>query len=405
MLRSRLPIPLFLVTLLVPIAGCVGAAGDTDPGTGESREALCTVNCGSSERTKQIAIEATHACALSTTGHVQCWGANDRGQLGRGTADTYGGAPGLVIGVSDAVEVGVGYDFTCARRQSGVSCWGSHDFDELGVSASTDALIPVDLPGLTNGTQLSVGLLHACLRRSTGTVTCWGWGAASMPSLPDDIVGLTNVVQVAAGNHSSCARLVDGTVKCWGQNTRGEIGLGFTDNVFHPPTTVPNITGATDISALHGSICAVAKGPGMLMNTVFCWGGESAVASPNEGPVTLMAPGVSNASRVVTNGFNFGAVVGSHCALLLDGSVKCWGTDTVGLLGDGEGVTGRGSFQGPTLVAGGRTFQSIATGGDDTCAVDTAGYVWCWGSTYPGLIASATGGDVFVPTYQSDIGW
>lgn len=103
-----------------------------------------------------------HTCALVADGTVQCWGANDYGQLGRGTTERCrvriafsseyseepcARSPGPVEGISGAVQLGLGFSHTCARRSDGaVQCWGSNVFGQLGNaevsrSSSTPVLV------------------------------------------------------------------------------------------------------------------------------------------------------------------------------------------------------------------------------------------------------------------------
>lgn len=79
------------------------------------------------------------ACALMPDGTVRCWGRNERGQLGLGTASA-SGPPGEVLGLTDVVEIGCGYGSTCARRSdSTVWCWGDNVYGTVGQgSASQD---------------------------------------------------------------------------------------------------------------------------------------------------------------------------------------------------------------------------------------------------------------------------
>ena len=65
------------------------------------------------------------------------------------------------------------------------------------------------------------------------------------------------------------------------------------------------------------------------------------------------------------------AVHNAHtCALLDDGSVKCWGDDSYGELGNGAGVTDSTSPPSTTVDLGtGRTAVALDVGADHTCAV------------------------------------
>lgn len=117
-----------------------------------------------------------HACAIDGTGSVQCWGANDVGELGNGGVDSSG----------------------------------------RPFAASVDAA-----PGSTNplGSVAAIagGNLFTCAVVSGGRVTCWGaifGGSQGGTSGPATVANLMGVVAIAAGGEA-CAVLADGTVECW----------------------------------------------------------------------------------------------------------------------------------------------------------------------------------------------
>ena len=67
------------------------------------------------------------------------------------------------------------------------------------------------------------------------------------------------------------------------------------------------------------------------------------------------------------------------CALINDGTVRCWGTDTRGSLG--RELDGAAPGTDPQPVAGLTNAKQISAGalGKTTCAVVDDGHVWCWG--------------------------
>lgn len=68
-----------------------------------------------------LAVGDEHACAITTSRLVWCWGSNASKQLGR---DTDSALPGLV-GVGGAVAMTAGADHTCVRTDEGaIWCWG-----------------------------------------------------------------------------------------------------------------------------------------------------------------------------------------------------------------------------------------------------------------------------------------
>jgi alpha-tubulin suppressor-like RCC1 family protein len=104
-----------------------------------------------------VAISAgnAHTCALLTDGTVRCWGAGYGGRLGHGAEthlmDESGEAASTVALGATAVSVDAGSGSTCAVTSTGkVRCWGTEQFGELGDGTASGALM--DEPGETPST-------------------------------------------------------------------------------------------------------------------------------------------------------------------------------------------------------------------------------------------------------------
>src|SRR5262245_19655600 len=96
-----------------------------------------------------------HSCAVRKDGKVWCWGRNDEGQLGNGTADD----SDLPVPVDDvslvkATQVGAGGGFSCALDDTGQAwCWGLNSSGQLGDGAPSGSRTPVMVQGVSNAIE------------------------------------------------------------------------------------------------------------------------------------------------------------------------------------------------------------------------------------------------------------
>src|SRR5439155_143696 len=126
-----------------------------------------------------------HACALSSTGTVYCWGGNGFGQLGNGTTSPHSTpAPISATGLS-FTSVSAGAQYTCALATTHfASCWGLNGSGQLGNSNNAGLQVsnPNPLQNQVIGgpfTAVSAMQGHSCgvlsgASGQSGAVACWG---------------------------------------------------------------------------------------------------------------------------------------------------------------------------------------------------------------------------------------
>lgn len=241
----------------------------------------------------QLAGAGYHGCTLDTAGNARCWGLNNHGQLGDGTtADRLSPAP--VVGLGQVLAVDANVYHTCAVKADGSAmCWGSNALGELGDGAfgtnaakdDADRSLPVAVRNLRDVAVVRTGITFTCALRTNGSVSCWGtsyagqlgdgsFGAAAGKAVPGPVSGLTDATSLVTGTDHACALRATGAVVCWGNNTHGQIGDGTSAPGTMKPVPVPVVvSGLVDVVAIGAGssfTCALSA-----QGSVKCWGANS----------------------------------------------------------------------------------------------------------------------------------
>jgi alpha-tubulin suppressor-like RCC1 family protein len=330
---------------------CWGINTTGQSGTGDNNRVgyLTPVDvAGLARGVRAIDAGSQHTCALTTAGAVTCWGLDHDGRLGfmhRAGRLLPRRAAGLARGVA---AISAGDNHTCALTTAGgVRCWGAGSDGQLGNGQRTRTMTPVGVVGLDRGVRaVSAGggssLGFTCAVTDAGGAKCWGAGYGGQlgngaltrfQPVPVDVVGLTSGVRaVSTGIQHACALTTAGGVKCWGSNTQGQLGNGARPGTSTTPVDVAGL--ASGVSALvtgGGHSCALVAG-----GAVKCWGinndgqlGNGTTTSSNT-PVDVVGLGGP------VKGLSAGLI--HVCALMSAGSIKCWGSNSIGQLGDGTKV-------------------------------------------------------------------
>lgn len=369
--------------------GGEGGAADAAPcGAGRTP-------CGKGEcclAARAVAAGEGHTCALMVSGGVKCWGNGRDGQLGNGETDT-SVTPVDVRGLDGGVAtVLAGSATSCVLTDKlEALCWGSNQLGLLGTGTRSDSAVPVRPKTVDTVRSLAISAPHVCAVDTAAVMHCWGsnnygelgTGTTSLyETSPRRVVGLGILPERAfVGGSASCAADGSGRVECWGAIFSGA-----------NPTLVPKrMFDLRDVEAL--AISRTNHACVLRAGEVSCWGDNTFGAVGEGGGSSVLAPlpvrGLPTTIRSIGVGSSY------SCALSREGRVLCWGGNTSGTLGTGDGSLTKSPT--PVQPEGlGSGVAVLSVGNDHACVVTTTGAVKCWGNNVYGQlgIAEATGSRV-----------
>jgi alpha-tubulin suppressor-like RCC1 family protein len=294
-------------------------------------------------------------------------------------------------GTPPGSPVSAGFRHSCALSGDGVDCWGENFFGQMGngtESASVPNAVPVS--GLRGAVSVSNGTYGSCALLSNGSASCWGGGeygslgngGAKGSSVPVQVSGILNATELSFSGLTGCALVESGAIECWGFDSDGQLGdsAPFSNNAFRPtPAPVSGISNATAVSTGYNQACAL-----LADGTVRCWGrdtnGQLGDGQHTSASTPVQVKGITDAVAVSAGGYH-------GCALLADSSVECWGSNNEGQLGDGTTA----SSATPVHVAGLSGATVISAGLNHTCAILAGGTIDCWGSNEWGQLGNPDG--------------
>jgi alpha-tubulin suppressor-like RCC1 family protein len=391
-----------------------------------------------------------HACGLSTSGLLTCWGANDRGQIGDGS--TAGPRPPTLVNDPAAPtplpmfrQVATGSAHTCALSANDVYCWGDNGQGQIDQMGSN---LPIPTPeavaGVTDPNGLAAGAQHTCVVSTGGDVSCWGSNASGQR---DGM--MSNAVAIYAGANLSCAVGEDAALFCWGDNHTGQLAIG-SEIIRATPAQVPGLAHVGALAAGGAHNCATADDADGA-RALFCWGADGSgqlgngslvdAPAPARLPAlqpTIIAAGSAHTCAVQADrqlrcwgsgaagqlGLNpgldmvittptlrdlappeggdgvFAVAAGAQhtcVAATISTSVLCFGLDADGQLGDGQQASG-GPDPVPSFLASTGKIEALAAGDAHTCVIDAKSAIWCWGRNSDGQLGDGTGMERASPT-------
>lgn len=389
---------------------------------------------GSGLLTGATAIAATGEgyCVALRAGGVDCWGANDDGQLGTGATtgpQSCGGipcsmvpvsvtglsaTPGAATGAATGAAVtsaatrvvaltglGAGGGMCAVTASGGVLCWGANGLGQAGDASNVEANC----------------VTGACVPSPQPVVTRW---RGLVPQATLTPLGQVALVASAPSGESYCAVLRWGGIDCWGDGSRGALGSSRTE-ARSSATPVTGTLGAgllLGVTAAAGSASPIVGSVGagycaiQILGRVACWGSDTVgqlgagsgdsnlTCGPTSAPcsaVPVIVVAGQTGHGVMTRASGVTGGIGGYCAALVDGRAACWGRNFAGSLGYGSlagpehcglrpcsprPVVVREALGAAPLTGNGplHGVQSIVTDGSTYCALRFGARAACWGA-------------------------
>jgi alpha-tubulin suppressor-like RCC1 family protein len=332
---------------------CWGNNADGQLGIDQASPSMSSpMEVAGEQRWAHVTTGTKPTCGLTDVGALFCWGGNGDGQLGDGTTDP-ASSPVAIAPEQTWTTVAAGSSFTCAiTTDAALYCWGSNAEGELGVGLWTgpDVLEPVAIGEL--GSQwlaVTLGQSHGCALKLDGTLWCWsgsefgedGQGLEAALHEPTEVGAGSCWLDMDLGIHASMAMREDHTLHGFGGNTHRRLAVSEDDheackhsesnNCLSTPTEIVNPGPWRELALgwFHG--CGIQDD-----GTLWGWGGNA----DQEGPFGTTEPEVHPPMKVTIEGAAapfLRVVIGQNhtCAMDSAGDLWCAGRNEEGQLGRG----------------------------------------------------------------------
>jgi len=249
-------------------------------GNGPASSSIAPEKVGASDDWTHISAGGYHSCGIDD-GKLFCWGRDSYAQLGNGSVSSSDVTAPERIGSSDAwTHISSGWLHTCGIDAGKLFCWGHDDYGQIGngSASSSDVTAPERIGLSDSWTHISAGNSHTC-GIDAGKIFCWGKNTAGQ--VGNDSASYSNIISperiglsdswthISAGNSHTCG-IDAGKIFCWGKNTAGQVG---NDSASYSNIISPERIGLSDswthISAGNSHTCGIDAGK------IFCWGENS----------------------------------------------------------------------------------------------------------------------------------
>ena len=231
------------------------ASGQLGDGTRTNRSSPVAVLGLSS--VVQVAAGRDMAMALRSDGRVWTWGLGSNGELGTGTTTTRQLTPVLVPGLTGVTTLAGGRNHVLALMADGsVKAWGQNTYGQVGTGAtSARQTTPITVAGISNAVAVRAGAEFSVALLADGRVMTWGRnnngqlasGNKVNRSSPGFVSGLSGITSIGCGRGHALAIGAGGQLYGWGLDNNGQLG----DRAGAPRLTATMIPGVTGVKEAH----------------------------------------------------------------------------------------------------------------------------------------------------------
>lgn len=329
--------------------------------------------------------------------------------LNPGGTATIAVAPVQLYSINEhhACDLGSDGNITDHSFRTTTRCWGDNSYGQIGDGSTTFRAAPAPANDLTSLIVVAAGLHFTCAlggnNNGSNGIRCWGDNSKNQlgqgssnqfEASPVPVQGaFSGMVALASGGFHSCGISATdisdtsggGPVVCWGDNAYGQLGDTTQNTTSAAVVSVSGISNAIAIATGHQHSCALLSD-----GTVKCWGnnsygqigsGASVDSALHATPVAV--PGITSATAIATT-------KNHTCVALSDGTAKCWGANDRKQLGDGNGGNANDKSATPVTVLNVGDAVTVAAGYAHSCVVRSNGVASCWGDNQFGQLGNSS---------------
>lgn len=292
-------------------------------------------------------------------------------------------------------QISAGGNSTLAIKSDGTLWgWGINNYGQLGDGTLINKKSPIQIGTETNWKNVSCGGTHSLAIKTDGTL--WAWGLSSFGQLGDNIPSTKSPIQIgteknwkviSAGFEYSLAIKTDGTLWNWGKILIYTTYDSQAYTSIISPTKVGTDSDWISVSAGDDHYVGLKAD-----HSIRVWGGNR-YGQLGNGTIILgkLVP------TAITSGNNIEKIAASKThtlAIKTDGSLWAWGDNQFGQLGDGT-TTSRSV---PTIIGSDFDWVDISSTNTHSIALKNNGTLWVWGSNSFGQLGDGTKTNRLIPT-------